>query len=57
MRRTKIIATVGPSTDKPGMLEKVMLAGVDLFRVNYSHQDHADHDNGDTNRVRDSFAS
>lgn len=44
MRRTKIIATVGPSTDKPGMLEKVLLAGVDLFRVNYSHQDHADHE-------------
>ena len=44
MRRTKIIATVGPSTDKPGMLEKVLLAGVDLFRVNYSHQSHADHE-------------
>jgi len=44
MRRTKIIATVGPSTDKPGMLEKLLIAGVDLFRVNYSHQDHADHE-------------
>ena len=44
MRRTKIIATVGPSTDKPGMLEKLLLAGVDLFRVNYSHQDHEDHE-------------
>ncbi|NKB36366.1 MAG: pyruvate kinase [Gammaproteobacteria bacterium] len=44
MRRTKIIATVGPSTDKPGMLEKLLLAGVDLFRVNYSHQNHEDHE-------------
>ena len=44
MRRTKIIATVGPSTDKPGMLEKLLLAGVDLFRVNYSHQSHAEHE-------------
>lgn len=44
MRRTKIIATVGPSTDKPGMLEKMIDAGVDLFRINYSHQSHADHE-------------
>jgi pyruvate kinase len=44
MRRTKIIATVGPSTDKPGMLRKMIKAGVDLFRVNYSHQTHADHE-------------
>ena len=44
MRRTKIVATVGPSTDKSGMLEKMIHAGVDLFRVNYSHQSHADHE-------------
>ena len=44
MRRTKIVATVGPSTDKSGMLEKMLHAGVDLFRVNYSHQSHADHE-------------
>ena len=44
VRRTKIIATVGPATDLPGMLEKMIKAGVDLFRVNYSHQDHADHE-------------
>ena len=42
MRRTKIIATLGPSTDKPGMTEKLLLAGVDLFRVNYSHQNQED---------------
>jgi len=43
MRRTKIIATVGPASMQPGMLEKLLLAGVDLFRINYSHQTHADH--------------
>ena len=43
MRRTKIIATMGPATDKPGMLEKMVDAGVDLFRINYSHQTHLEH--------------
>jgi pyruvate kinase len=43
MRRTKIIATLGPATDKPGMIEKLAAAGVDLFRVNYSHQSAEDH--------------
>lgn len=44
MRRTKIIATVGPATDKPGMMEKLLNSGVDLFRINYSHQYHEDHE-------------
>jgi len=44
MRRTKIIATLGPATDQPGMLEKLLVAGVDVFRFNYSHQTHADHE-------------
>lgn len=44
MRRTKIIATLGPSTDQPGMLEKLLMSGVDVFRLNYSHQTHADHE-------------
>ncbi|MFQ5659066.1 MAG: pyruvate kinase [Gammaproteobacteria bacterium] len=44
MRRTKIIATVGPATDKQGMLEKLLQAGVDLFRINYSHQTHEEHE-------------
>ncbi|MCK5669325.1 MAG: pyruvate kinase, partial [Gammaproteobacteria bacterium] len=45
MRRTKIIATLGPATDKPGVLEKLFEAGVDVFRLNYSHQTHAHHEN------------
>ena len=43
MRRTKIIATLGPATDKPGMLENMVESGVDLFRINYSHQTHLEH--------------
>ena len=41
MRRTKIIATLGPATDEPGVLEELFEAGVDVFRLNYSHQTHA----------------
>jgi pyruvate kinase len=44
MRRTKIIATLGPATDEEGMLEKLFDAGVDVFRLNYSHQTHKDHE-------------
>ncbi len=44
MRRTKIIATLGPATDQPGMMEKLINAGVDVFRLNYSHQTHAEHE-------------
>ncbi|MCJ8329363.1 MAG: pyruvate kinase [Lentisphaeria bacterium] len=36
-RKTKIIATVGPATDSPEMLEKMILAGVNIFRINMSH--------------------
>src|SRR4029077_12698131 len=36
-RRTKIIATVGPSQDPPGALERLLDTGVDLLRVNLSH--------------------
>ena len=37
-RRTKIIATLGPATDDPQMLDKILLAGVDVVRLNFSHQ-------------------
>ncbi len=37
-RRTKIIATLGPATDDPEMLHKTIKAGVDLVRLNFSHQ-------------------
>lgn len=37
MRRTKIIATVGPACDNDGAIDALMSAGVDIFRLNYSH--------------------
>jgi pyruvate kinase len=37
MRRTKIVATLGPATDSPAALESLVLAGVDVVRVNFSH--------------------
>jgi len=37
MRRTKIIATVGPACDNDGAIETLVAAGVDIFRLNYSH--------------------
>lgn len=36
-RRTKIVATLGPSSSSPEMIERLILAGVDLFRLNFSH--------------------
>ncbi len=40
MRRTKIIITLGPATDSPEMLEALLLAGVNCFRLNMSHAKH-----------------
>ena len=37
MRRTKIIATVGPACDDDGAIGTLIAAGVDIFRLNYSH--------------------
>ena len=42
-RRTKIVATLGPSTDAPGMLEKLICAGVNVVRMNFSHGSPEDH--------------
>lgn len=44
IRRTKIIATLGPATDKDDMLEKILQAGVDLVRINFSHGKAQDHE-------------
>jgi pyruvate kinase len=44
LRRTKILATLGPATDDPERLKKMIEAGVDVVRVNFSHgvaEDHA----------------
>jgi pyruvate kinase len=42
-RRTKILATLGPSTDRPGVLEALVRAGVDVVRLNLSHGVHDEH--------------
>lgn len=42
-RSTKIIATVGYASQDMGILKKLVLAGVDVFRLNFSHGDHATH--------------
>ncbi len=41
--RTKIVATLGPATDAPGMLEKLIAEGVDVVRLNLSHGEPDDH--------------
>ena len=43
MKRTKIVCTVGPSTDKPGVLEAMLRAGMNVARFNFSHGTHEDH--------------
>ena len=41
-RRAKIVATVGPASADPAMLEALFRAGVDTFRLNFSHGSHDD---------------
>ncbi len=43
VRRTKIIATLGPATDAPGMLQRILEEGVDVVRLNLSHGAAEDH--------------
>ena len=43
MRKTKIICTLGPSTDDPKILEAMMDSGMDVARFNFSHGTHAEH--------------
>ena len=40
MKRTKIVCTVGPGTDKFGILEDMMRAGMNVARFNFSHGSH-----------------
>jgi pyruvate kinase len=43
LRRTKIVATLGPATDNPAVLKDIIRAGVDVVRLNFSHGAVADH--------------
>lgn len=42
-RNTKIVATLGPASNSPKMIDKLIKTGVNVFRVNFSHGDPADH--------------
>lgn len=42
-RRTKILATLGPATDTPGMIDKMIKAGLDVVRINFSHGAASEH--------------
>ena len=43
MRRTKIVATIGPASREPEMLERLVRAGANVLRLNFSHGTHAEH--------------
>jgi pyruvate kinase len=43
-RKTKIVATIGPSTSSKEMLKKIIIAGVNVCRINFSHGSYADHE-------------
>lgn len=43
MRKTKIVCTIGPASESEEMLEKLMKAGMNVARLNFSHGDHAEH--------------
>lgn len=42
--KTKIIATIGPASSSPEVLEEMILAGVDVCRLNFSHGNYDDHE-------------
>jgi pyruvate kinase len=40
LRRTKVVATLGPASGSPGMIARLFAAGADVFRINMSHSSH-----------------
>ena len=43
LRSTKIVATLGPSSNTDNKIKKLIFAGVNVFRLNFSHGSHEDH--------------
>src|SRR5262245_7970823 len=54
--KTKIVATIGPASDAPDMLERLIRAGLNVARLNFSHGDLADHAER-INRIRSAAAA
>jgi pyruvate kinase len=48
-RKTRIVATLGPASNREPMLSRVLAAGVDVVRLNFSHGNHREH--GETIRL------
>lgn len=42
-QKTKLIGTIGPASESEEMLRRLMLCGLDIFRLNFSHGNHGDH--------------
>src|SRR5712671_6044278 len=42
-RRTKIVATIGPASSSPGVIRQLILGGMDVARLNFSHGSLEDH--------------
>lgn len=45
MKKTKIVCTIGPKTESVEMLKKLLGAGMNMMRMNFSHGDHEEHGN------------
>lgn len=43
LKKTKVVCTIGPASESEEMLEKLMLAGMNVARLNFSHGTHPDH--------------
>lgn len=43
MRRTRILATIGPASQSADVIAALLAAGVDAFRLNFSHGTHSEH--------------
>ncbi|MGL5285451.1 MAG: pyruvate kinase, partial [Aeromonas sp.] len=43
MKKTKIVCTIGPKTESHEMLEKMLDAGMNVMRLNFSHGSHDEH--------------
>ena len=43
MKRTKVVCTIGPASEKPEILEELIRSGMNVMRPNFSHGDFAEH--------------